>query len=119
MSNGAVGTIMCNFRGSTLENSLRIIGTKGELYTNNFMVPHYYHYLTVKSEDCPKKRTEKHYGTGFSTYHYQLEAFANAIKNNAPFPTNLEDGVKNMRAIDMILAQAGLPPRGMKPPGKI
>lgn len=118
MSNGVVGHMYSNFRGSGMENSLKVVGTKGELFTNNFIVPHFWHYLniTTRADEAPtsksQMRSEKHYGNGWSSYRCQLEAFVSAVRKNTPFPTNATDAVKTMRVIDMIFDAAGLPRRG-------
>lgn len=125
MENGVLASIICDFRGNSLDSSLRIVGDKGSLYTNNFILPHLYHYLDVSTFPEPDSasssskvtiRTEKQYGTSFTTYHYQLQAFVAAVQQNAPFISTGADGVKNMRAIEMIYDAAGLPRRGAANP---
>lgn len=114
MENGVVGRMISNLRSSTIDMSLRIIGEKGELYTNNYIAPHLFHYLTVKTGEST--RTEKHFDpSGASSYRLQLESFVNAIKTDASYDTNAADGVKNLRAVEMIFDAAGLPRRGKQP----
>jgi predicted dehydrogenase len=115
MNNGVIGQLFSNFKGNWLENSLRIVGTKGELFTNNFVAPHMFHYLSVSSGDGTK-RTEKLFQSGWSSYRHQLEAFVGAVKNGTPIVTDAADAVKNLKAIEMIFDAAGLPRRGKQSP---
>jgi len=84
---------------------------KGKLYIYNFIVPHFYHYLTVETADG-KSRTEKVYGSSKSTYYYQLEAFVNQLRGGNKCPTDPADSIGNMRTIDSIYQKAGLLKRG-------
>ncbi len=52
-----------------------------------------------------------HTVAGGTTYDFQLAALVDAIENGAPIPTEGEDIVANMAAIDAIYAAAGYPPR--------
>ena len=45
-----------------------------------------------------------------STYMHQLAAFRDAIVDAKPFPTTVEDGVRNMAIIDACYIAAGLQP---------
>ena len=56
-----------------------------------------------------RKRTE-HLGTR-SSYAYQLEAFAAAVRGGPSLPLDADDAVANMRLIDRCYEAAGLPPR--------
>jgi predicted dehydrogenase len=46
------------------------------------------------------------------SYTYQLEAFATAVRDGTPVPTDGHDGTANMRVIDAIYRAAGLRLRG-------
>jgi len=83
----------------------------GELLFYNFVAPHLYHYITVQN-DKSGKRTEKRYGTGESTYFYQLQHFVECVKNGVHPSTDSEDAIKNMRVIDAIYEKAGMKVRG-------
>jgi predicted dehydrogenase len=128
MENGVLASIITDFRGASLDNSLRIVGSLGQISASFFVLPQIYHNLEVSSftdaqaaedqiaEKQVTVRYEKQYGSGFSSYHYQLEAFVSAVKDGAPFSTTGEDGVKNMKTIEMIYDAAGLPRRGIANP---
>jgi predicted dehydrogenase len=85
----------------------KVIGDAGELTVLNPMLPHLFHLIQVKGdagrrfERCP----------GESTYHYQLNAFVQAIRNNTTVISAAADGVANMRVIDAIYRAAGLQER--------
>jgi predicted dehydrogenase len=52
----------------------------------------------------------EHHGTR-SSYTYQLEAFARAVRVGAPLPVDVHDAVANMGLIDACYLAAGLRPR--------
>ncbi|MCX6049694.1 MAG: gfo/Idh/MocA family oxidoreductase, partial [Chloroflexi bacterium] len=49
---------------------------------------------------------------GETSYTYQLRAFAQAVRGEAPMPTDATDAIANMRIIDAVYEKAGLKPRG-------
>jgi predicted dehydrogenase len=48
---------------------------------------------------------------GEATYTYQLRAFAQAITQGTPVPTDPVEAVANMQVIDAVYRRAGLQPR--------
>ena len=56
------------------------------------------------------KRTETRQPASPPTY-FQLRAFAGAVLRGEPFPTDLDDAIANMEAIDACYRAAGLEPR--------
>lgn len=82
-------------------------GERGWLRVINPVLPHLFHRLTVEVDG--ESRTEQIPGS--ATYFYQLARFADAVRTRSPFPTNPADAIANMRVIDAIYAQAGLPLR--------
>ncbi len=87
--------------------SAKVIGDAGELTVLNPMLPHLFHLIQVK--DASGRRFER--CPGESTYHYQLDAFVQAIRNDIPVISDAADGVANMRVIDAIYRAAGLQER--------
>jgi predicted dehydrogenase len=73
----------------------------------NFLAPHVYHRLTVRT---PQGHRREHIA-GDTTYTYQLRAFVQAITQGTPVPTNPIEAIANMRVIDAVYRQAGLQPR--------
>lgn len=108
----------------------------------NWIQPALYHSLTITATDGTQT-VERVYGNGASTYYYQLKgacpscwvamyvclcasmsecvcvrmvtAFADAVQHGTPYPTDGEDGVRNMAVIDAVYKKAGLPVRGTPP----
>ena len=109
-ANGISGHIHCSMWSSTLlKLGAKVVGDRGVLTIRNPFVPQLYNRLTVHSatgvrhEEAPRT----------PTYHYQLDAFVEAIHTRGPFPTDPLDAIANMRVIDAIYDAAGLPRRGM------
>ena len=108
-ASGITGRIHCSLWSSTLLHlGAKVVGEKGELTLRNPFVPQLYHRLTVRT---PSGTRHEHFGN-VPTYHYQLQAFVQAIRTRSPFPTDMTDAVANMRVIDAIYHAAGLMPRG-------
>ncbi|EJF64775.1 NAD binding Rossmann fold oxidoreductase [Dichomitus squalens] len=89
------------------------------IYFYNFMMPHIYHYVTIYDKRTRKTTTEKHYSGGpkwgtrgeawWSTYRYQLEAFADAVREQQPpHWIELGDSIAQMETIDMVYEKSGL-----------
>ena len=106
----ATAHMYCSMLSTCLfRTSVRVEGDKGTLSVANMMLPQLlYHRLRVKTAGGVK--TEKF--TRTPTYEYQMQAFVDAIRGVAPFPSDGREGVKNMRVIDAIYESAGLSPRG-------
>jgi len=103
----ATGSARCHMGYDRVEMSLRIVGAKGEAVAHNFVLPHQDDRLTVTTESGSRvellgKR---------SSYTYQLEAFAAAVRNGLPLLIDAEDAVRNMALIDAAYTAAGLSPR--------
>lgn len=87
--------------------TLRMLGTRGEVFVHNFIKPRDDDRLTITTEHGT---TVEHHGTRAS-YTYQLEAFANHVQHAMPLPLNIEDAVANMALIDEAYRAAGMQPR--------
>ncbi|KAJ7621509.1 NAD(P)-binding protein [Mycena polygramma] len=95
----------------------------GTLEIFNFLVPHYYHSITVSPSGKPR-RVEKAYSfkgaakgeDWWTTYRYQLEAFVDKIQGRAP-QTWVEpnDTIDNMKWVEAIYAKDGF---GSRPASK-
>jgi predicted dehydrogenase len=73
----------------------------------NLTGPQLFH--RIKVETGNSKRVE--HVTKDPTYLFQLRAFAGAVLRGEPFPTDLDDAIANMEAIDACYRAAGLEPR--------
>ncbi|MCB0061334.1 MAG: hypothetical protein KDE19_04445, partial [Caldilineaceae bacterium] len=85
----------------------KVVGDRGQLTVLNPLLPHLFHLLIINGangrrfERCP----------GESTYHYQLRAFVDAVRQGTSPSSGLDDALANMRVIDAIYRAAGLEPR--------
>ncbi|EJU02289.1 hypothetical protein DACRYDRAFT_99950 [Dacryopinax primogenitus] len=91
------------------EMFLHAKGEKGEVSMNNFVMPFFYHSISVRSPTG--KRTERGYTFGkdgkgeswWTTYRYQLEAFVDKVTGKDPQTwVTGEDTVGNMKAVEMV-----------------
>ncbi|WP_448639585.1 Gfo/Idh/MocA family protein [Geodermatophilus sp. URMC 63] len=104
---GATATVRCSMVHPERDFSLRIVGTRGEATAPAFVEPARDDRVLVRTPDG--ERTE-HLGTR-SSYTYQLEAFAAAVRGGPPVPTGPDDAVATMTLIDRCYRLAGLPTR--------
>ncbi|HEY0753704.1 MAG TPA: Gfo/Idh/MocA family oxidoreductase [Ktedonobacteraceae bacterium] len=109
--NGATGHMTASLLSSSLLRiGVRVTGEQGKMSVFNFIAPHIYHRLTVSTAKGQRKERV----AGEATYIYQLRAFAQAITQGTPVPTNPLEAVANMRVIDAVYRQAGLQPRAWR-----
>ncbi len=87
---------------------LTVTGSAGTLQVDNPIHPHFGHKLTVTRGD----ETTTEMVEGQTTYHYQLEAFRDAINDGRPLPTGGQDAIATMEVIDAAYVAAGFPIRG-------
>ena len=104
---GAVGSARCSMVSDDWEFSCRLVGSRGQAFAPNFVQPHLDDRVLVTTPDG--ERVE-HLGTR-SSYTYQLEAFAAAVREGTPLPLDADDAVANMALIDRCYSAAGLPLR--------
>ncbi|MEU7860557.1 Gfo/Idh/MocA family oxidoreductase [Nonomuraea sp. NPDC049141] len=104
---GATGSARCHMAYGEVEMTLRIVGTEGEAVAHNFVLPHMDDRLSITTRSGSRVETlgER------SSYTYQLEAFASAVRMGTPLPIDSDDAVSNMRLIDACYQAAGMPPR--------
>ncbi|MGN9758392.1 Gfo/Idh/MocA family protein [Streptomyces sp. SD31] len=104
---GATASARCHMAYDELEMSCRIVGSRGEAFAPNFVLPHRDDRVVVRTADG--ERTER-LGTR-SSYTYQLEALAAHIRRNAPLPLDADDALATMSLIDASYRAAGFEPR--------
>ena len=107
---GSVVTKMS--QGTELAFWLRVVGTDGELFARNPLAPHAGNELVVRTATGETSEEV----AGRTTYHYQLEAFRDAIRLGQPFPTGGSDSIAMMELIDACYLAAGMAPRGTQLP---
>ena len=108
-ADGRSGRMTCSLFSRTLLRLQAVVrGDAGELRVFNPLAPHFYNRLSVRTPTGTTRERVK----GVATYTYQLRAFARAVREHTPVPTNGADAIANMRVIDAVYAKAGLPRRG-------
>jgi len=90
-----------------MDFTMRIAGSRGEAFAHNFCVAGLDDRITV---DVDGETRVEEMGRK-STYTYQLEAFADHVRNDAPIFTDAEDAVTQAEFIDACYTAAGLPLR--------
>ena len=106
--NGITGHMTASLLSSALLRiGVRVTGEQGKMSVLNFIAPHIYHRLTVRT---PKGHRRERVA-GDATYTYQLRAFAQAITQGTPVPTDPIEAIANMRVIDAVYRRAELQPR--------
>jgi predicted dehydrogenase len=108
---GATGQIRASlWSGDMLRISARAMGERGEMRVFNYLAPHIFNLLTVRTAAGIQRERVR----GEATYTYQLRAFAAAVLRGEPVLTTAEDAVANMHQIDAVYRAAGLPLRGTR-----
>lgn len=106
---GCTGSITASMLSSRLLSlGARVVGDDGAMDVSNPVLPQFFHKISVKTRNG--RRTEQVAKTPTS-YAAQMQAFVNAVQHGAPFPTNVDDSIANMRVIDACYTAAGLKPR--------
>jgi len=110
---GATGRIRASlWSGDVLRISARVLGERGEMRAFNYLAPHIFNLLTVRTTAGIQRERVR----GEATYTCQLRAFAAAVLRREPVVTTAEDAVANMHQIDAVYRAAGLPLRGTRDP---
>jgi predicted dehydrogenase len=108
LSDGGTARVRCSmFSATFLHMHAEVTGTEGTLSVWNPFAPQFGHRVRVTTASG----TRKERFSRRATYDYQLEAFANAVTDGAPFPTTATDAIRTMELIDAIYVAAGLPRR--------
>ena len=114
LTDGGTARIRCSmFSSALLHLSASVTGTDGTLSVFNPFAPQFGHRVRVTTASG----TRKERFSRRATYDYQLEAFANAVEDGAPFPTTATDAIRTMELIDAIYVAAGLGRRQPTGPG--
>jgi predicted dehydrogenase len=108
-SDGRTGSMSCALLSARLlAISARVQGAHGELRVLNFVAPHFFHRLSVRTATG----TRREHLAGSATYTHQLRAFAAHVRSGEPVPTGPAEAIANMRVIDAVYDHAGLRRRG-------
>ncbi|KAJ7064812.1 NAD(P)-binding protein [Mycena amicta] len=131
MENEAVGKLHSNLDEAKLwgiipripKLSATVECARGKVEIFNFLVPHFYHYITVSPTGKPH-RVEKAYSFNgaakgedwWTTYRYQLEAFVDKVQGLTPQTwIDANDTIANMKWVEAIYAKDGF---GSRPASK-
>jgi len=111
-ADGRAGRITCSMWSSDfLRGELVVKGESGTLRVGNPYAPHLLHNIVIKT--AAGKQSDKLRGLQ-TTYFYQLQAFAAAVRGGPAPLTGADEALANMRVIDACYQAAGLPVRGAK-----
>jgi predicted dehydrogenase len=106
--NGATGSARCDMAHDQVRMTCRIVGSRGEATALNFVQPHVDDRVEVRTQ--AGVRTEE-LGKR-SSYTYQLEAFATAVRDGGPASAlDADDALATMSLIDDCYRAAGFDPR--------
>jgi predicted dehydrogenase len=104
---GATGWFESAFtRDGDFRADLHVICDEGTVYLDNFILPHNGHLHPAEDDDTEVGET-----AAWTSYVWQLRAFAHAIRAGGPVETTPENAVATMRVIDDAYRAAGLPAR--------
>lgn len=111
LANGADASLRCSMvphdRGRL--TTLTLVGQRGELFVRNPIAPQMGHELRWRLHGEQEWREETAAST--TSYFHQLSAVALALNSGAPLPTEGNDIVQNLAALEAIY-EAGGHPRG-------
>lgn len=105
--NGATGRARCHMAADAWRFTCRIVGSRGEATTANFVQPH----LDDRVSVTTGAGTRVEQLGRRSSYTYQLEAFAAHLRDGVPLRNDADDAVATMQLIDDCYQAAGFPPR--------
>lgn len=108
---GATGVAASTMTAAAFDFSLTIVGDAGRIHAPEFVRPQLDDRLVVQ---VGRTRRVEHLGTR-SSYTYQLEAFAAAVREEAPLRTDADAAVRQAQWVDAVYVAAGLPVRQPTP----
>jgi predicted dehydrogenase len=98
-------------RSGKFRADLHVTCAGGTVHVDNFILPHDGHLgVTPPQASAPAAEEEGEPST-WTSFVWQLRAFAHAIRTGAPVETSAENAVATMQVIDAAYRAAGLPPR--------
>ena len=100
---GATGVLYSSMAAEEVRMTARLVGDAGEVSAGNFVLPHRDDSVRVTAGG-----TEREERLGLRpSYAYQLEAFAAAVRDGGPVPTDADDAVATAELIDDCYRAAG------------
>jgi predicted dehydrogenase len=104
---GATGTAGSDMDATSWDFHLTVTGSHGKIHLPDFPRPHEDDSLELRRPD----RVQVERLGSRSSYTYQLEAFAAAVRHGSPVTTDANFAVTVMELIDAAYAASGLPRR--------
>jgi predicted dehydrogenase len=89
--------------GVPVRSALTLEAERGRLVVENMVFPSSGHSIRLELDGLPRVSTV----AGRTTYDHQLEAVLDGLRTGEPLPTEGDDPIANMAAIDAIYAAAG------------
>jgi predicted dehydrogenase len=105
--NGATARFVSSFAFSSRRFTMRVEGTDALAYSYNFLAGHEDDRIVVIRGGV----SEFWYGGTKPSYDYQLQAFRDHIKKDAPIHTGPKDALAQAELLDTLYEAAGLPVR--------
>jgi predicted dehydrogenase len=104
---GLPGHVHTSMNAPERDFSCRIVGSRGEAFAPSFVLPHLDDrvLIAVDGEERVEELGKR------SSYTYQLEAFAAAVRGGEPVLTGANDAVASAELIDSVYRAAGFDPR--------
>jgi predicted dehydrogenase len=92
------------FSAQLLKIQAVVEGESGRMQVFNPIAPGLYHRLRVTNSSGVRRERVP----GGASYDYQLEAFANWVRDGEPMSSDADDAIRNMRVIDAMYEKSGL-----------
>jgi predicted dehydrogenase len=105
--NGATARFISSFAFTSRRFTLRVEGTEALAYSYNFLAGHEDDRIVVVRGGI----SELWYGGTKPSYEYQLQAFRDHVKKDAPIHTGPKDALHQAEILDALYEAAGLPVR--------
>ncbi len=104
----ATGTIRCGMFDPLhpVDIRLKVTGTEGSVAVRNPLAPQLFGRAVYRRNGT--RRTVRASRT--PSYTFQMQAFRDAVREGAPFPSTVTDAVANMAVIDALYEAAGVTP---------
>lgn len=106
---GATGRVESSMISDDDDIRLEVVGTEGSITAINPLAPQNGNTLTVRND---RGETSGPIEAGI-TYDHMCRAFVDHVQLGTPFPTQGDESIANMAAIDQMYTAAGLPIRGL------
>lgn len=105
---GATGRVESSMESNDGDIRLEITGTSGSISIENPLSPYNDNTVVIRTERGETSSSI----TDSTTYTHMLRAFSDHVVHGTAFPTQGQDSIDNMAAIDAVYDVAGLPRRG-------